>query len=350
MALPARTKMWLNVACCTGLGKLSDTNGGSEKLDKTEADNKVKDAKKNLQKAFKEAGDAEDDKIAGMQKKVQKAQKELVMAEAKQKNVADGDDKVVPNPFVVVSIDGDDDDDIPPMLYTKAIRETSNPIWKEKFDEFPLEMYLTGKKAYEMYHNEDKNYRPQNLVFYIYHDNAVPDEKTNKPKESDDNWKRDKPQRDIPIGKATWEFHDLCRKVGCPEFEKDIPIFNPKTSKKIKDAVLTIKVRLCAPKIKNCLCARGKEVDDDEYIYEEVEESDDDEGIQIIHEKVEKFHGRSRSPKPTKKIINVRSSRNNHNPSRIPEGFGTPANMGFQKPSGRRTGRKKVRFSTRLAV
>lgn len=246
MSLPSKTVMSLTVSCCTGLEKLCDTNTSGWSPIRQEAENMVKDAKRALQKEFRDASDAHDDHIALYMKRVTRAQSNLEKAEARLKNVADGDDKVVPNPFVVISVDGDSDDSVPPMLYTKVIRETRAPIWKEKFDRFPLGMYLTGRIAHETYHNEEPDYRPRNICFTIYHDDAIPDQH-NSPKVTDDSWKRTRPQKDIAIGVATWDFSDICRFVGCPEFEKDLSVFNPKTNKKIKGATLTIKAKLSAP-------------------------------------------------------------------------------------------------------
>ncbi len=160
-----------------------------------------------------------------------------------------------PNPFVVVAFDDEEDIETKPMLYTKAVRNTSNPIWEDRFEDFPLEMYLTGKTCYEIFHNGDDNYRPRKLTFYIYHDDRVEEKRRQTPKKSDDSWKRDNPQRDILIGKAEWLRLDLCSKIGSEEFEKKFPIMNPHTNKKIKDAFLTIKVRLSAPK--GCHCSHN---------------------------------------------------------------------------------------------
>lgn len=256
MSLPKNTKMCLIVSYGTGLEKLVDTNTHGRQVSRTDAENKVEDAKYQLQKEYRMAGDADD--ISHAIKRVTYAQTRLGRAEAQLKNVAGADDKVVPNPFVVVSIDGNDED-VRPMLYTKVIRGTCNPIWKEKFEQFPLGMYLTGKTGYEMYHNDEPNYRPRNLVFYIYHDDAIPDNK-NRPKESDETWERDNPQQGIPIGKAIWNFEEICRYVDCGVFEKDLQVLNPGTNRKIKEATLNIKIRLSVPRIRTklCRCVRNR--------------------------------------------------------------------------------------------
>jgi len=127
-----------------------------------------------------------------------------------------------------------DDEDMRPILETEVRRGTRNPLWREYLPNFPLERFLTGKRSMD---NGDCG--PQNLVFYIYHDDV--------PHRSERTGKRDNSQRSICIGKAVWNLCDIRRKVGCPVFEKEIPVLNINTNRKISGAVLTIKAELWAP-------------------------------------------------------------------------------------------------------
>ncbi len=231
---------------------LQEQSGATKRLKEAKKElEKLKDKERDLkEEAFEEMNSNKCNISDETHKKLEEVREKKKELEEEIDALPKKDD--APNPFVVIAIDDEEDKDTKPMLYTKAVRDTTNPIWKEKFDEFPLEMYLTGKTCYEVFHNSDENYRPQKLVFYIYHDDGVKEKGKEKPKKSDDSWKRDNPQREVLIGKAEWDWFDVCRKVGCADFEKEFVIMHPHTHKKIKDAFLTIKVRLCAPKVRHC--------------------------------------------------------------------------------------------------
>eukprot|EP00171_Calliarthron_tuberculosum_P011277 IDg11277t1 len=232
MMLPPRTELWLTVICCTSLKRLKAKDMPSDHPTREEALKAYKDAHQSLQDAFKKAAEAGHCHTAQARKLVDKYTKEFDVATAQLQSIPEDEDdgvntKIMPNPFVVVTIDEDNPDDKQPMIVTKSVRATTNPIWKEEYKEVPFEMYLTGKRAYEMFQNKDKNYRPHALVFSIYHDDGVPEKKNNKPSESDDSWKRDAPRRTKLIGKAVWEFTNIGRKIGCPGFEKEIEVVDP---------------------------------------------------------------------------------------------------------------------------
>ena len=328
MSLPPRTKMSLTVSCCTGLKKLSDKNW-PEDLDKKREEYKeeLRKAEQNRAVKYEEISKAAQVKsfVDNSTKELRRLQDTVEKWKAAVDSLPDDGKAIVPNPLVVVAID-DDDLDRHPMLHTKAVRGATNPVWKDEFENFPLEMYLTGKTGIEMYENGDKNYRPQNLVFLIYHDDAIPDGEKVKPDSED--WKRDKPQRKHCIAKATWEWTDLCRSVGCAEFEKELLLFDSNTHKKIgKDAKLTLKVRLCAPKIKHCECSL-----------------DSIENIELQEEFVEPEELIEEPKSKPRKILWSKSKKTIHGTDCLCTAC---RNTGFSKPlkSPRRRLRKKVRFA-----
>lgn len=255
MSLPPRTQMWLTVSCATEMAKFTEKTIPEEMIERRqrandELDRLQAEERRHTQRAcndITETGNISPE----TQNLLDEVRKNKKAAEIELKVLPKSGDS--PNPFVTITIDDEEDKDVKPMLFTKAVRGTTNPIWKEKFEEFPLEMYLTGKMCHESFHNGCDNYRPQKLVFHIYHDDGVQDSKKVPKDDEVDSWKRDKPQRELMIGKAEWDWFDLCRRVGCPEFEKEFQIMHPYTHKRIKDAFITVKVRLCAPKIVHCM-------------------------------------------------------------------------------------------------
>lgn len=245
--------MWLSIQCCTNLKKIEKASTNSDEPDPKNLLEAAEDEIKIILSKITEAGGNPGDALYKRLEKAYKMKEAALARRDDNPGVPPGDSetpKVVPNPYVVMSFDEDEEDDTTrPMLHTKALRKDTNPIWRERFEEFPIGLYECDKRAFEIF-DGDEDYQPQNLTFTIYHDDGVPNPKTNKPELSDESWKRDTPSRKVPIGKAEWEYFDLCRKVNCPEFTKDLPVFNPNTHKRIKDATLTIKVRLCMPKLK----------------------------------------------------------------------------------------------------
>lgn len=266
--LPPRTKMWLTVSCCTGLKRLKAKDMPITQAELDELRQQQETARQALNAAFLEAGaNMNADNLPRVQRRVNRATNALAEIDARLRAVPEDEDdgtntEILPNPFVIVTIDDDDENDTHPMICTNAVRESVNPVWKDKNENVPLEMYLTGKRAYEMFQNQDKDYEAKALTFSVYHDDGVPDSKGPEP--SDDEWKREKPRRTKLIGVGKWAFSDIRTKIGCPEFEKELDVFEPCGGKKIKNACLTIKVRLCAPKMKHCACLVAKVNCDDD--------------------------------------------------------------------------------------
>lgn len=327
VSLPPRTELSLSVICCTALKRLEAKDMPSGHPSREEAQQRYDEAQQSLMEAYAVAAQGGSPGLTRAQRQVERLSQEFEAARARLNSVPEDEDdgdntKIMPNPFVVVTIDEDDPDDKRPMIFTKTVRGTTNPIWKEQYKDIPFEMYLTGKRAYEMFQNEDKDYRPHALIFSIYHDDGVPETKKNEPCKTDDSWTRDHPRRTKLIGKAVWEFSDIGRKIGCPGFEKEIEVVEPTTGKKIKDASLTIKAKLCAPRVKHCNCVLKNEimVEDDES-----SDCDDDDSTS--------------SPCPTpKKIGRIRTSRRVHGDSCFCDSCRC---VSFQKPTRRLT-RKKV--------
>lgn len=326
--------MSLTISCCTGLKKLTVANWPENiEQKRREFEEDLNEALIELRRMYEEIARAGNvpEYVEGIPRDLISYQNDVAKKLAAKKSLPEEHRDIIPNPLVAVAID-DDDLDRHPMLCTKAVRSSTNPIWKEVFEDFPLEMYLTGKAGIEMFENKNKNYRPQNLVFLVYHDSAIPEDDKAKPEEEE--WKRDKPQRNHCIAKATWEWTDLCRSVGCAEFEKDLLLFNPNTHKKLgQDAKLTIKVRLCAPKMKHCNC-----------FFDNL-----DKKVKEVHEQIVEHEELLDEPETIpKKIVRSKSKKN------VIHGAdcmcSTCTNIGFSKPikSPRRRLRKKVRFAADL--
>ncbi len=148
----------------------------------------------------------------------------------------------LPNPFVVVSLDEDHEGDRP-LAFSKSIRETSRPLWRETFSNIPLGRYVQYVVNRERNEYNDRNYRPSRLVFSIYDDDAVPVQGV--PHESDGVWKRYTPRRGTLLATAEVRIECLLRRTNSAEFELELPLrTHSRGSSRRNDQCLTVKMKL----------------------------------------------------------------------------------------------------------
>lgn len=150
----------------------------------------------------------------------------------------------LPNPFVVVTVEEDHEGDRP-FVFSKTIRETSRPLWRESFRSVPLGTYMQHVINRERNEYGDRNYRPSRLVFSIYDDDAVPVQGV--PRESDTVWKRYTPHRGTLLGTAHLSIDSLRSRLNMPEFEIELPIrSNSRRTSTRNNQSLTVKMKLSA--------------------------------------------------------------------------------------------------------
>ena len=149
-----------------------------------------------------------------------------------------------PNPFVVVSLDEDHATDSP-LVFTKSIRATSRPLWRESFQSVPLGRYAQHVISRERNEYGDANYRPSRLLFSVYDDDAVPVQ--GMPRESDRVWKRCTPHRGTLLGTASVNIGTLFRNVNGHEFEVELPIrLHSRRNATRNNPVLTVRMKTTA--------------------------------------------------------------------------------------------------------
>lgn len=243
MILPEGTKLSLTVVCCTGLKKLTAEDCGLEHREVAQQD--FDRAQANLQEAFQAAAQATPETLPRAQQTVQRANRQLAHARSRLRATPDGEIvETPPNPFVIVTVD-EYNRDASAILFTRVIRACTSPIWKDTFENFPLAAHLRFRQELVKFDGGDPTFTPRALVFSIYHDDALPDCNDHPPVDCD-LWKRELPRRSRLIGRASWDFDDIRRKLYCPTFERNLDVIDPCNGRKIREAKLTIRAQLIA--------------------------------------------------------------------------------------------------------
>lgn len=247
MSLPDGTKLTLTVVCCTGLKKLTAEETGCGVARREDAQERYDRAQEELMAAYADAAQAGPDGLAHAQRMVQRANRTLVAAQARLRSTPDGElVETPPNPFVIVTLD-EYNGDAPAMLYTKAVRADTSPIWKHTFNEFPLAAHVDYRRELERYEGADSRYSPRALVFSIYHDDALPD-CNDYPALDEESWIRpDSPRRSRLLCRASWDFTDIRRRLGRATFERNLDVIDPCNGRKLRNGKLTIRARIVAP-------------------------------------------------------------------------------------------------------
>lgn len=140
--------------------------------------------------------------------------------------------EIKPNVFVVVSIDGDNEQ-CDPLFVTKVFRENTSPFIHQNKDKIPIGLLAHGMWGHFLLNSKTQSpYTPNAIYFSIYHDIGE-DQQASKT-----TWERDTPRRDYLIGKARLPFGFLMNN-GCSSWH-ELPVMNERDIP-IKDCVIRVK-------------------------------------------------------------------------------------------------------------
>lgn len=254
MSVPPRTNMTLTINYCTGLNNISQKDIPHNSQDYDAVQLGFESAQAELLNAYANAAAHGCRKIDSSFRHVKQKEKKFEQARLMMENIYSEDStstNMLPNPFLLVSFD-EDNEDVDPLILTRSLRATTSPLWKERFDQIPLEVSIAYKRARHAYKNNCGEYTPSSLVFSIYHDDAMLNDARGSPQPGNSCWKRSTPNRTLLLGTARWSFQDISRCIGEPEFEKEFALIDPRSGRIMRDAILNIKVQLDAPRIIHC--------------------------------------------------------------------------------------------------